>query len=108
ACSWTAAQTKVRTPHPIQVIFDRMTIRSPLSENYGATHEYDAASAGGPALYRGYAGYEQSGRLPVLPVRVADFGGAAPFSTQSSSMEIRSKRLGICVAGIAPPSPFVV
>ena len=76
--------------------------------NQRSAHAKDAASVGEPPLYFGYVGNEHNGRLPAAPVTVADFGGAVPFSTQSSSIAMRSKRLGICDAGIACPSPLAV
>ena len=49
-----------------------------------ATHSYALAEVGFPVRYRGYVGYEQSGRLLSPAVTVTDMPGAVSFSTQSN------------------------
>src|SRR4051812_42613177 len=105
----TAAQRPAATKLPETVnLMMYLLSKKQIVANYGAAHVYEAASVGEPELYRGYVGYEQSGKLPVVPVTVADFCGAVPFSTQSSNIAMRSNRLGICAAGITRPSPSLV
>src|SRR4029079_17833889 len=70
-------------------------------------HSYEAADCAGPSLYRGYAGYEQSGRLFSPAVTVTDIPGALPFSTQSNSRPAWSKRFGIGAAGTVRPFPVL-
>jgi len=54
-----------------------------------AAHSYDAA-AGAPPLYRGYVGYEHSGKLFSPAVTVTDIPGATLFSTQSNNKPVWS------------------
>ena len=50
-----------------------------------AAHSYELAAPGCPPVYRGYVGYEHSGRLFSPAVTVTDIPGAMLFSTQSNN-----------------------
>ena len=54
------------------------------------THSYELALPAAPPLYRGYVGYQQSGRLFSAAVTVTDMPGATLFSTQSNNKPVWS------------------